>query len=211
MKVLLVNGSPHEKGCTYTAISEVADTLQKEGIDTDIFWIGKKPLSGCVACGGCKKIGKCVFNDTVNEFMKVATDYDGFIFGSPVHFAAMDGAMKSFMDRAFFSNMGREKNTFMLKPVAAVVSARRAGTTAALDQMNKYFTHGQMPIISSRYWNMVHGNSPEEVRQDDEGMQIMRVLGRNMAWFLKLVEAGEKLSVKRPKQEGKRISTNFIR
>lgn len=211
MKVLLVNGSPHEKGCTYTAISEVADTLQKEGIDTDIFWIGKKPLSGCVACGGCKKIGKCVFDDTVNEFMEVAADYDGFIFGSPVHFGAMDGSMTSFMNRAFFSNMGREKNAFMLKPAAAVVSARRAGTTAALDQMNKYFGHGQMPIISSRYWNMVHGNSPEEVRKDDEGMQIMRVLGRNMAWFLKLVEAGEKLGVEQPKQEDRRISTNFIR
>lgn len=211
MKVLLVNGSPHENGCTYTAISEVADALQKKGVDTDIFWIGKKPLSGCVSCGGCKKIGKCVFDDKVNEFMKVVEDYDGFIFGSPVHFAAMGGSMKSFMDRVFFSNMGRKRSAFLLKPAAAVVSARRAGTTAALDQMNKYFTHGQMPIISSRYWNMVHGNTPEEVIQDEEGMQIMRVLGRNMAWFLRLIEAGEKLGVELPEQEDRRISTNFIR
>ena len=211
MKVLLINGSPHEKGCTYTALREAAKALNDEGVETDFFWIGKKPLAGCAGCGACTRLGKCVFDDKVNEFTALAEGYDGFIFGSPVYFSGMNGALMSFMDRAFFSGPRREKNPFALKPAAAVVSARRAGTTSALDQMNKYFLHGQMIVPGSRYWNMVHGNTPEEVLQDEEGLQIMRTLGRNMAWLLKLKEAGNAAGVPLPKPEEQRIATNFIR
>jgi len=210
MKVMLVNGSPNEKGCTYTALNEIAKTLKEEGIESDIFWVGTEPLTGCVACMTCAKTGRCQFSDKVNDFLALARDADGFVFGSPVHYAAASGAITSFMDRAFFS-MGRPGgDIFRLKPAAAIVSARRAGTTAALDQLNKYFTISQMPIISSQYWNMVHGSNPDGVVQDAEGMQVMRVLARNMAWFLKCKEAGEKAGVPLPKQE-KRERTNFIR
>ncbi|WP_292463802.1 flavodoxin family protein [Methanolobus sp.] len=210
MKVLLVNGSPHEKGCTYTALTEVAETLKEESIDTEIFWIGKKPLSGCTACRSCAKTGKCAFNDKVNDFLDIAKDADGFFFGSPVHYAAATGAITSFMDCAFYTNLLGGRNTFYLKPAAAVISARRAGTTATLDQLNKYFTISEMPIISSRYWNMVHGAKPEDVKKDLEGLQTMRVLARNMAWFLKCKEAGMKARVQLPVKE-EMIFTNFIR
>jgi multimeric flavodoxin WrbA len=210
MKVLLVNGSPHKEGCTYTALSEVAGTLNKEGISTEIFWIGSKPLSGCIACKTCAEKKQCVFDDKVNEFMDLAKDADGFVFGSPVHYAAASGAITSFLDRVFYSDMQAGRQTFYLKPGAAVVSARRAGTTVTLDQISKYFTISEMPIIASRYWNMVHGTTPEEVKQDLEGMQIMRVLGKNMAWFLKCKEAGSKAGVPLPEQEEK-VITNFIR
>lgn len=195
MKVLLVNGSPHEKGCTYTALTEVAETLKEEGIDTDVYWIGIKPLTGCTACKSCARTGKCAFNDKVNEFLDIAKEADGFIFGSPVHYAAANGAITSFMDCAFYTNLLGGRNAFYLKPAAAVLSARRAGTTATLDQLNKYFTISEMPVISSRYWNMVHGAKPEDVKKDLEGLQTMRVLARNMAWFLKCKEAGMKAGV----------------
>lgn len=211
MRVLLVNGSPHEKGSTYTALCEVAKTLREEGVEADFFWIGKKPIAGCAGCGACAKLGKCVFDDKVNEFTALAEEYDGFIFGSPVYFSGINGALMSFMDRAFFSGPRRETNPFVFKPAAAVVCARRAGTTSALDQMNKYFLYGQMIVPGSRYWNMVHGNRPEEVLQDAEGLQIMRALGRNMAWLLKLKAAGEAAGIELPKQEEQRIATNFIR
>ena len=145
MKVILVNGSPHKKGCTHTALNEVAKTLNKEGIDTEIFWIGIKPLAGCTACKTCAKTGRCMFDDTVNEFLDSAQDADGFIFGSPVHFAAAGGAITSFMDRVFYTDMQAGRQTFYLKPAAAVVSARRAGTTVTFDQLNKYFTISEMP------------------------------------------------------------------
>ena len=212
MKVILVNGSPNEYGCTYTALSEAAKTLNEAGIGTEFFWIGKKPMQGCIACGGCWRKGKCVFDDKVNEFIELAHAADGFIFGSPVYFSGMNGSLMSFMDRAFFAGPRHpDGNPFAFKPAAAVVSARRAGTTSAIDQINKYFLHGQLPIISSRYWNMVHGNTPEEVMQDAEGLQIMRQLGRNMAWFLKLKESGSAAGIPLPKQEETRIATNFIR
>ena len=211
MKVLLVNGSPHERGCTYTALAEVAKTLNEEGVETEAFWIGTKPIASCIGCFKCMERQQCVFPDKVNEFTTLAAGFDGFVFGSPVYYSGMNGGMMSFMDRAFFSATKQEPHPYRFKPAAAVVSARRAGTTSALDQMNKYFLHGQMPIISSRYWNMVHGKTPEEVAQDAEGMQIMRVLGRNIAWFLKLKEAGEKAGVPLPAQEETRIATNFIR
>ena len=178
MKVLLVNGSPHEKGCTYTALTEVAKTLNDEGIDTEIFWIGIKPLAGCIACMKCIETGQCAFNDNVNDFLDIAKDADGFIFGSPVHYAAASGAITSFMDRVFYANLLGNRQSFYLKPAAAVISARRAGTTATFDQLNKYFTISEMPIISSRYWNMVHGARPEDVRKDLEGLQTMRILGK---------------------------------
>ena len=211
MKVLLVNGSPHTEGCTYTALAHIAETLRAENIGADIYWIGNKPVAGCLGCYQCSQKRKCVFDDKVNEFTQLAAEYDGFIFGSPVFYAGMNGSLMSFMDRVFFSASAQAPHPFRFKPAAAVVSARRAGTTSALDQMNKYFLHQQMPIVSSRYWNMVHGNTPEEVMQDEEGLQILRVLGRNMAWLLKLKEAGNSAGVPLPVQEEKRIATNFIR
>jgi multimeric flavodoxin WrbA len=210
MNVLLVNGSPHPKGCTYTALGEVAGTLNAEGIETRIFQVGTKPLSGCIACKKCAEKGRCAFSDVVNDFVDLAVDADGFVFGSPVHYAAASGDITSFMDRAFYSNMGAGRNAFYLKPAAAVVSARRAGTTAAFDQLNKYFTISEMPVISSRYWNMVHGAEPNDVKKDLEGLQTMRVLARNMAWFLKCKEAGRKAGVPFPVKE-EAIRTNFIR
>jgi multimeric flavodoxin WrbA len=211
MKVLLVNGSPHEKGCTHRALLEVARTLDEEDIDTDIFWIGSNALSGCIACHHCMESGNCVLNDAVNEFRKLAREVDGFVFGSPVHYASASGAMTSFMDRAFFSELlGNGNKTFRLKPAAAVVSARRAGTTAAFEQMNKYFAIHEMPVISSTYWNMVHGHTPEEVEQDLEGLQTMRALARNMAYFLKCKGAGDHAGVAPPRSE-EHVSTNFIR
>ena len=211
MKVLLVNGSPHENGCTYTALAEAGKALNGEGIDTDFYWIGNDPISGCLACYRCKEAKGCVINDKVNEFRKLAAEIDGFIFGTPVYYASANGSMISFMDRVFYSeSFGNEGKAFFMKPAAAVVSARRAGTTAAFDQMNKYFTISQMPVVSSRYWNMVHGNKPEEVAKDEEGLLIMRVLGRNMAYLLKCFEAGKKTGVSLPKTEA-RIATNFIR
>lgn len=210
MKVLLVNGSPHQHGCTDAALCEIADTLKNEDIVSENFWIGNKPISGCIGCGSCRKSGQCVFSDSVNEFLNKAESADGFIFGSPVHYAAASGAMTCFMDRVFFSDLCGKRNRFYLKPAAAIVSARRSGTTAALDQINKYFLHAEMMLVPSRYWNMVHGAAPEQVREDEEGLQIMRTLARNMAWFLKCKETGIKNGVSFPVRE-ERISTNFIR
>ena len=210
MKVILVNGSPHEKGCTYTALAEVASALEQEGIETDIFWIGTKAIAGCIACHGCAKTGRCVFHDKVNEFLELASAYDGYIFGSPVHWAAAGGAITSFMDRVFYTAVCSGQKTFYLKPAAAVVSARRAGTTAAFEQLNKYFMLMQMPVVASQYWNMVHGVNAEEVKQDLEGMQTMRVLGKNMAWLLKSINAGKEAGVALPEKEP-RAWTNFIR
>ena len=209
MKVLLVNGSPHKEGCTYTALTAVADSLATEGIDTQMFWIGTRPLSGYIACKTCVQKKLCAFDDKVNEFLNLAGDFDGFVFGTPVHWGGASGGITSFLDRAFYADFCCGGSRFLLKPAAAVMSARRAGTTATWDQLNKYFGLMQMPIITSRYWNMVHGTNPEEVRQDAEGMQIMRILGKNMAWFLKCKEAGEKAGIALPEQET--ISfTNFI-
>ncbi|MBO4948361.1 MAG: flavodoxin family protein [Peptococcaceae bacterium] len=206
MKVLLVNGSPHAQGCTYTALCEVAAALEKQGIETELFQVGTKPISGCLGCGACIKTGKCVIDDVVNEFVEKAKDADGFVFGSPVHFANASGAITSFMDRAFYGKGAVYAN----KPAAAVMSCRRGGATATLDQLNKYFTISNMPIVSSQYWNMVHGNTPDEVRQDAEGMQTMRTLGINMAWLLKCIEAGKTAGIAMPEREAK-VATNFIR
>ena len=211
MKVLLVNGSPHKGGCTYTALSEVAKTLNDEGIETEIFWIKTKPITGCIACGKCGELGKCTFDkDVVNEFVEKAYDADGFVFGSPVYYASANGSMTSFLDRAFYSNShGAGAEAFKHKPGAVVCSARRGGTTATYDQLIKYLGISQMPIISSFYWNMVHGNTPEEVMQDEEGLGTMRQLGHNMAFFLKCLEAGAENDLTVTEEPKPR--TNFIR
>ena len=206
MKVLLINGSPHEKGCTYTALSEIAGVLNENGIDTEIFQVGSDPIRGCVGCGGCAGKNRCVFQDQVNVALDKAAKADGFIFGSPVHYASAGGAITSFLDRMFFAG----KENMVYKPGAAVVSCRRAGSTATLDQLNKYFTISSMPLVGSSYWNMVHGNTPEEVLQDKEGLQTMRNLARNMAWLLHCIEAGKKAEISVPQPESG-STTNFIR
>lgn len=206
MKVILVNGSPHEKGCTYTALAEAAETLNKNGIETEILWVGNKPVQGCIGCMACKKTGRCFVSDGVNDFAEKAKTADGFIFGTPVHYAAASGSITSFMDRAFYSG----GSALTGKPAAAVVSCRRGGASAAFDQMNKYFTINCMPIVSSQYWNQVHGNTPEEVKKDEEGMQTMRTLANNMAWLLKCIEAGKEKGISFPEREPF-VRTNFIR
>ena len=204
MKVLLINGSPNEHGCTWTALREVEKTLRAEGIDTELFHIGVEPLSGCTGCNGCYGSSRCIFDDRVNDALEIAEGCDAYVFGAPVHFAGIPGDMKSFLDRFFWA--GRHR----LKPGAAVVSCRRAGATAALDGLNKYMTIAEMPLVSSGYWNMVHGTNPAEVAQDLEGMQMMRTLGRNMAWLLKSIDAGRRDGLARPETEP-RVKTNFVR
>ena len=208
MKVLLINGSPKEKRCTFTALSEVAAVLNDEGIQTEIFHIGTEPIQGCLDCRLCSKAGKCVIeNDAVSAALIKAKEADGFVFGSPVYFAGISGQMKSFLDRLFFSSRGLLAH----KPGAAVVSLRRGGSTAALEQLNKYWAISQMILAGSQYWPMVHGNTPDEVKQDLEGMQIMRVLGRNLAWVMKSIQAGKEAGIKTPEPEKERHRTNFIR
>lgn len=207
MKVLLINGSPRIHGCTYTALCEVAGALEKENIETEIFHIGSKPIRGCMACGACKNgSGKCAYNDdTVNIALEKAKEADAFVFGSPVHYAAPSGLITSFLDRFFYAG-----NCFEYKPGASIVSCRRGGATAAFEQLNKYFTIASMPVVSSQYWNMVHGNTPDEVKQDLEGIQTMRTLGKNMAWLLKCIQAGRDAGIQLPEKEP-RARTNFIR
>lgn len=207
MKVLLFNGSGNENGCTFTALSVVAESLNKNGIDTEIIQVGKQPIRDCIGCGACKKSdGHCVFkDDIVNEIIDKAKDADGFIFGSPVYYAHPSGRLLTLMNRLFYAGGA----AFAYKPAAAVVSARRAGTTASLDAITKHFTINNMPVVSSNYWNMVHGNKPEQVLQDLEGLQIMRILGNNMAWLLKCIEAGKKAGLEPLKED--KIWTNFIR
>ena len=198
MKVMLVNGSPHKAGSTNRALEEVARTLEAEGIEAEIFWIGARPVG-------------CAFDDVVNEFRPKAAKADGFIFGAPVHYAHAAASLLGFMDRLFYSN-GRAgaPNVLAYKPAAAVASARRGGTTSAFDDINKFFTIAQMPVVSSRYWNNVHGNVAEETEADAEGLWTMRQLGRNMAWMLKCLEAGRSAGVPLPAQEAGQ-QTNFIR
>ena len=206
MKVLLVNGGPHEKGCTYTALEEVSKTLQKNGIETEIIWLGVNPIAGCIGCNACLKTGKCFRNDIVNEFIEKSKEADGFVFGTPVHFASSAGSLTSFMDRVFYGRGDLFKN----KPACCVVSCRRGGATATFDQINKYFSICNMPIVTSQYWNQVHGTNPDEVRKDEEGMQTMRTLGNNMAWLLKCIDVAKNDGVEYPENE-KAVKTNFIR
>ena len=206
MKVLLVNGSHHEKGCTYTALAEVAKALNENGVETEIYQLSGKEIAGCKGCWACKKAKVCVFDDgTVNDFVAKAAEFDGFVFGSPVYYASASGVLVGFMDRVFYSG---GKN-LAYKPAAAVVSCRRAGASTTFDVINKYFTINNMPIVSSNYWNEIHGNTAEEAAQDEEGLQTMRVLGNNMAWMLKCIELGKEAGVE-PIRERK-VWTNFIR
>ena len=205
MKVLLVNGSKHEKGCTYTALCEVAKALNANGVETEIYQLNDKAIQGCKGCWVCKKTKKCVIDDGVNEFVEKAAQFDGFVFGSPVYYASASGALVSFMDRVFYS--GGKNLAF--KPAAAVVSCRRAGASTTFDVINKYFTINNMPIVASNYWNEIHGNTAEEAAQDEEGLQTMRILGNNMAWLLKCLALGKEAGIE-PVRERK-IMTNFIR
>lgn len=206
MRVILVNGSAHKKGCTYTALCEVEKTLNQHGVETEIFHIGSKAVAGCIGCGRCHETGQCFMNDIVNEFVEKAKHADGFVFGSPVYYASANGSLISFMDRAFYSGSSH----LMGKPAAAVMSCRRGGATATFDQINKYFSISSMPVVSSQYWNMVHGNRPEEVMQDLEGLQTMRTLGNNMAWLLACIQLGKDHGLEFSMTEEPQ-RTNFIR
>lgn len=205
LNVLLINGSPNAKGCTYTALSEVERTLQAEGIATEMVHIGNRDIRGCIACFKCAETGRCVFNDMVNELAPKFEAADGLVVGSPVYYAGPNGTLTNLLDRLFFSTHFSKR----MKVGAAVCSARRGGTTATFDRLNKYFTISEMPIVSGRYWNMVHGSNAEQVLQDEEGMQNMRFLGRNMAFLVRAI-AAERDRGGLPQQE--EVSyTNFIR
>lgn len=209
MKVLLINGSPHEHGCTYTALREAADTLEKEGIETEFAWIGTNPVRGCISCGTCAKKdnNKCVFDDdVVNGITERAITADAYIIGSPVYYAGANGALRCVLDRMFYS----ANKTFKHKLGAGIANARRAGTTLTIDQINKYFQICQMPVVSSNYWPMTHGIAASDTEQDEEGLQAMRVLARNMAYMLKMGQAAKEAGVSEPETEDK-IKTNFIR
>ena len=211
MKVLMLNGSPHQNGCTYTALTEIGETLKKEGIDYEIFQIGNKPIRDCIACGKCNGNG-CIFkDDSVNEFIQKALVADGFIFGTPVYFAHPSAAIQSFLDRVFYSSTDSsyQKKAFQFKPAAAVASARRAGTTASIDVLNKYFTIANMIVVGSSYWNMVHGRKPDDVIKDKEGLQTMRNIAHNMAWILKCIELGKQNNISHNIEVGE--MTDFIR
>lgn len=208
MKVLLLNGSAKPHGCTYTALAEIASVLEEERIQTEIIQLGVQPVRDCIGCRKCAQLDSaCIFDDDpVNEIIQKAAKADGFVFGSPVYYAHPSGRLLSYLDRLFYAG----SSAFSHKPGAAIVSARRAGTTASVDVINKYFTIAQMPVVSSSYWNMVHGNTPEEVKQDLEGLQTMRNLAHNMAWLLHCIECGAKQGITAPKAD-KSNRTNFIR
>lgn len=207
MKVLLINGSPNERGCTYTALSEVEKTLRENGIETELIWLGKKPVAGCIGCGSCSKDGKCFVDDKVNETIAKLPEIDGIVVGSPVYYAGPAGQLTAFLDRLFYAGSG-----FDGKLGASVVSCRRGGASAAFDRLNKYFMMNCMPVVSSQYWNQVHGafGKVEDVLKDEEGLQTMRTLANQMAWLLKCIESGKNNGIERPPRE-KPIKTSFIR
>ena len=205
MKVLLINGSPREQGNTYTALSEVAKTLQKEGVETEIISIGKKAVQGCIACGWCGREGRCTFRDDLYfKVMRAIKDgIDGLVVGSPVYYGGPNGSLCALLDRVFYAH-GKD---LQYKPAASVVVCRRGGASAAFDRLNKYFTILNMPVVSSQYWNMVYGQTPGQAAQDEEGMQTMRTLGRNMAWMIKRLDL-QKQGHPEPEPQ---VRTNFIR
>ncbi len=206
MKVLLINGSPHKNGSTYTALAACANTLEKSGIETEIFYIGTAAVYGCTGCRSCAKTGKCVYDDAANVIAAKLDEIDGLVLGSPVYYASSNGGMNAVLDRVFYMASGK----LWGKPGAAIASARRAGTTATLDQLNKYFAFSGMPVVSSCYWNMIHGNSSDEAREDLEGINIVEALGTNMAWLLKCIDTGKRSGISLPPVPEK-IRTNFIR
>ena len=207
MKVLLINGSPHKKGCTNRALEEVAAALEKNGVEAEILWLGAKAIGSCLGCNACGATGVCVQKDLVNDVAARLDTIDGLVVGSPVYYAGPNGQLTNFLDRLFYSSGHKLAG----KPGAAVVSCRRAGSTASLDRLCKYFTISGMPVVSSSYWTMVHGMSAEEVEQDREGLQMMRVLGANMAWMLKCFEAGKEKGILFPGMQEQRVFTNFVR
>ena len=206
MKVLLINGSPNEKGCTFTALSEVEKTLNKHKIETELLYLGKKPMQSCTACYGCMQTGRCVFKDVVTDIQDKIDTIDAIVIGSPVYYGSATGQLKSFLDRLFFPIQDKMAG----KIGAAVVTCRRGGASATFDQLNRYFTISNMPIASSQYWNQVHGFTPEDVMKDEEGLQTLRTLGENMAWMLASIEAGRKNDVQYPQYE-EIVRTHFIR
>ncbi len=205
MKVILINGSPNSKGCTFTALSEVASSLNSQGVDTEIIHVGNKDIRGCIGCRKCRTDKECVFNDIVNEVAPKFSECDGIVIGSPVYFASANGTLISFLDRLFYS-LPTDK---AMKVGAAVVSARRGGNSATFDELNKYFTISNMPVAPSQYWNMVHGYCAEDVRKDEEGMQTMRTLGKNMAFLIKSIALGKEKYGLPEKEE--HVFTHFIR
>lgn len=206
MKVLLINGSPNEHGCTYTALHEIEETLHKHDIESELLQIGKNPIAGCIACNKCQTTGRCVFPDKVNDIHDHIDEYDGIIIGSPVYYAGPSGQLCAFLDRLFYCKESNMAGKF----AAAIVSCRRGGASSAFDRLNKYFSISNMPVVSSQYWNQVHGNTPEEVKQDLEGLQTMRTLGENMAWLIKSKYASSNAGIPTPTYETM-IATNFIR
>lgn len=206
MKVLMVNGSPREHGCTYTALAEVADTLHKHGIDTEIIYLGMKPVAGCIACMKCFETGHCFRDDIVRELQDRLDEFDAIILGSPVYYSNPTGQILSFAQRLFFC----KEDEMAGKLGAAVVSCRRGGASATFESLNQFFTIANMPVVSSQYWNSVHGFTPDDVRKDAEGLQTMRNLGRNMAWLLRCIEAGRAAGIDVPANE-QSSRTNFVR
>lgn len=206
MKVLVINGSPHPLGSTFTALNEVCKALNEEGIETEIVQVGNKAIRGCIACMYCKKKGQCVFNDDlVNEVAPKFKEADGLVVGVPVYYGSANGTLISFLDRLFYSTPFDKS----MKVGASVVSARRSGTTATFDELNKYFTISNMPVVSSTYWNNIHGHNASDALQDEEGLDVMRILGKNMAFLLKSIELGKE-TFGQPEKIKKRV-TNFIR
>ena len=195
---MLVNGSPNREGCTYVALRQIQKTLKEENIGSDIYRIGHKDIRGCIDCRKCSELGKCVFDDEVNSFVEKADEYDGYIFGGPVYYGTINPTLTNFMTRAFFSSFFGGKKIFRLKPAAAVASARRAGTMTAIDTINRFFTWGEMPIISSTYWNVIYGTNAKEALEDLEGLKTMSILAKNMAWFLKIKELSLKEGIPLP-------------
>ena len=208
MKIMLINGSPHAKGCSYTALAEMEKIFAKNGIETEWVWVGSRPLAGCIGCGHCRQAGQCVFGeDMLNDAVQKFRECDAMLVASPVHYASASGAVTSFLDRFFYSS---NRADLRLKPAACVVSCRRGGATAAVEQLNKYFTISEMPVVYSCYWNMIHGNTPEEIQQDLEGLRILRTLANNMVYLLKAQELAKQAGLQLPEPEPAAV-TNFIR
>lgn len=205
-KILLINGSPNEHGCTATALEEVAEELKRNGVECETLYLGKKPMQDCIACFQCQKTGKCVFDDQVNEIGDRIDEFAGIVVGSPVYYSGPTGRLTSFLDRLFLS-VPDEK--FSGKLAAAVVSCRRGGATAAFERLNQYFLMENMHVVSSQYWNQVHGFTADDVRKDKEGLQTMRTLAKNMAWLLKSIDCGARNGIEKPVHEEKTF-TNFI-
>ncbi len=205
MKVLLINGSPHKSGCTFTALNEVAQTLYKHSIETEILYLGNKPIAGCIACMKCFETGHCFRDDAVRDIQDRLVEFDAIILGSPVYYSQPTGQITSFCQRLFLC----KELEMAGKLGASVVSCRRGGASATFEQLNQYFTISNMPVVSSQYWNSVHGFTPEDVRKDEEGLQTMRSLGENMAWLLKSMETAKQHGIEKPVYEA-RLRTHFI-